>query len=193
MTRNDLRTLTGRRRVLFTMLTTLGDAPIARAERDLWGEELDHEGEWHPSYDEKAEEAKGVLTELFAQQPPRVYYTRQLAILLEKPFYHWITKRALRDLVSAQVIGTDLLPLTETTTIRFFWPRRLRYWRRQAAEIRDLILEYSRTDFGHALALHGETLFDAALPRMGGVLLPHPKHGTSGATPERRGRRQTTI
>jgi hypothetical protein len=64
------------------------------------GEELDPEGEWYPSYDEKAEEAKGVLAELFSQQPPRVYYTRQLAVLLEGRFYHLVTKRALDDLVA---------------------------------------------------------------------------------------------
>jgi len=40
--------------------------------------------------DAKVDEAKDVLTQLFADEPDGVYYRRQLTVRFERTFFHWI-------------------------------------------------------------------------------------------------------
>jgi hypothetical protein len=51
--------------------------------------------------------------------------------------------------------------------IRFYWPKKVRYWRRQATEIRGLVQEFSHPDMMRALGLQAELMFDAAFARFG--------------------------
>jgi hypothetical protein len=125
----------------------------------------------------------------------KIFYERQLQVLFEKrgragpyltqDFFHWITARALEELVAEGKIKSVTVPLNEPVTtaavtgtelleaggtkIRFFWPKRARYVTREAEAIRKLVLEFSHTEFGRALGHQAETMFDAALPRKGFV------------------------
>lgn len=117
--------------------------------------------------DHKIDEAKDWLRAFFKQNPGDTYYERQLAILFEEHFFHWITTKALHELVAEEILAADLVSLPGLFDIRFYRLPRHRYWRRQAAEIQKLIREFSEPGFTQALGNQGEMLFDAALPRGG--------------------------
>jgi hypothetical protein len=51
--------------------------------------------------------------------------------------------------------------------ITFFRAKGYRFWKRQATEIKDLVLQFSDPVFTAAVGKHGEQMFDAALPAFG--------------------------
>src|SRR5574341_2536489 len=80
--------------------------------------------------DPKTDEAKGKVLDLFKKQSDRVFYQRQVEVLLERDIFHWITIRALNELIEERAIRTELVPLGEGgEKIRFLWSPRLRYWK----------------------------------------------------------------
>ena len=95
-----------------------------------------------------------------------VYYGRQLEVLLEKTYFHWITKRALNELAQDGTIKTSIERVRQFD-VHFYWPRRHRYPRRQIGAIKSLIKEFSDPQFTHALGEVGETLFDGGMARIG--------------------------
>lgn len=127
--------------------------------------------------DPRTDDAKAAIVQLFQEHPRRVFYGRQIEVLLEHRFFHWITSRGLNEIAREGRIQALTAPLSvglgsEPPTaggplIRFFWSPRNRYWRRQAEAVRRLVAEFSRPEFGRALGNHGEQMFDAALPRAG--------------------------
>ena len=111
-----------------------------------------------------------MLVQWFEEHDGEVFYGRQLAVRLEKRFYHWITTKAVNELAMAGRIKSTTLPFAGgggEGEIRFYWAPKLRYWRRQALRTRGLIQEFSKSELTHALGLHAEMLFDAALARGG--------------------------
>lgn len=120
--------------------------------------------------DTKVDEAKeALMADLFTKRH-EVLYGRQIEVLFERRFYHWITTKALNELAAEGKIQSVTMPLEMgggEEVIRFYWSRKTRYWRRQAEEIRQLVNEFSHPDMGWALGHHGELMFDAALSRFG--------------------------
>lgn len=113
------------------------------------------------------DEAKSVLMEKFFQpDTTRVYYGRQLEVLVERNFFHWITKKALNELAQEGQISGDHIG-TDTFVAHLYWPKRHRYPRRQMGEILELINAFSDNTFTRALGLTGETLLDASMARIG--------------------------
>ncbi len=122
----------------------------------------------HP--DRSVFEAKRVIIEeVFGPHPESVFYERQLQVQLEKRFFHWITGYALHELCQEGAIRTERLPLLGQTRIRFYWSNTLRSWKRTANHIVKLVARYSVPEFAIAIGVHGETMFDAALPKVGFV------------------------
>lgn len=119
-----------------------------------------------PDSDPRVEEAEQTLIGFFAKHPDETYYEGQLKVLFEDVYFHWVTTRALRQLVAKSKLATDLLS-AKPFPIRFYRSPRHRYWRRQAKEIAALIEEFSQPSFTHALGFQGEMMFDAALPKGG--------------------------
>lgn len=122
--------------------------------------------------DSFVDEAKAELIQFFAQEPEAVFYQRQLQVIFEDKYFHWITVRALTELVQEGKIATDTLPLlpsSETTSgfITFYRSNTYRYWKRDADEIVKLVYRFSDSAFTSALGAQGETMFDAALPTGG--------------------------
>ncbi len=114
--------------------------------------------------------AREEILKLFASQPEGVFYERQLQVLLEKRFFHWITARAANQLVEERKIRSEWLPLIvygERTRARFFFSTQRRYWTRTAKEIGRLISAYSNPAVTAATGSQAEMLFDAALARAG--------------------------
>ncbi len=50
--------------------------------------------------DTKIDEAKEELRSFFSDRSKEVFYERQLQVIFEKQFFHWITVDALRELVA---------------------------------------------------------------------------------------------
>ena len=128
------------------------------------------EEEW--PRDAKVDEAKEtLLAELFGVRH-EVFYGRQVAILFERKFYHWITTKAINELATEGKIWSLTMPLVgsaEGETIRFYWSKRTRYFRRQIQEIQKIVQEFSTPSMMRALGLHGEMMFDVGLSHFGWV------------------------
>lgn len=134
---------------------------------DDWEYDYEEELEEWPR-DTKIDEAKEVLlAELFGRRPKEVFFGRQVAVLFEGRFFHWITVKALNELAEEGKIESKELEFEGTKKIRFYWSKKNRYWKRQAHNARKLITAYSRTEFGRALGHHAEMLFTAALATVG--------------------------
>ncbi|MGI8772669.1 MAG: hypothetical protein ACR2JE_14690 [Acidobacteriaceae bacterium] len=120
-----------------------------------------------PSDDPMMAQALPKLVQYFEESPEEVFYEGQLTVIFEREFFHWVTARALKELREAGQIGSDLQPLVGNTHIRFYFHRRNRYWKRKAAEIRNLVITFSAQPFTEALGRQGESMVDAGLPRVG--------------------------
>lgn len=107
------------------------------------------------------------LRRFFEDHPEDVYYETQLCIFFEKDFFHWVTARALKELRENREIGSELQEKPPNVTLRFFFHRRNRYWRRRAAEIRKLVQIFSAQSFTESIGLQGESMIDAGFPRVG--------------------------
>jgi hypothetical protein len=125
--------------------------------------------------DHEVDEVKlELMATLFDIAPQDVFYERQIQVLYEDKFFHWITGKALHELPDERSIKTMKLQLGEHTEIRIYCSVLNRYWKRQAEGIRKLVLRFSTPEFGRALGHHAETMFDAALPTAG--FLPKAKN-----------------
>jgi hypothetical protein len=116
--------------------------------------------------DPKVAEAKAVIMAKFLGEGSNVFYSRQLEIWLEKQFYHWIAKKALRELVADRKIGF-IEERLEHHKAHFFYPRQHRYPRRQIKEIIGLIATFSEPGFTRAVGHHGEMLVESGFARTG--------------------------
>jgi len=136
----------------------------------------EREREWIPEdefEDRYVERARAELGALINSRPNDIFYERQLQVLLERKFYHWITSRALDGLAKDGDIRSEFIPLIvadrsevgDGVRVRFFFSKKLRYWMRKAKEILELVKVYSDPTFSRALGRHCEMLFDAGLAR----------------------------
>jgi hypothetical protein len=108
-----------------------------------------------------------ILKELFEGDPENVFYGRQIQVLFEDKYFHWITEKAIKELVAEGTIKYEKMILKNKVSIRFYMTKSNRYWKRRAEKKRKLIAQFSKTDFGKALGHHSEILFDSALARHG--------------------------
>jgi len=83
--------------------------------------------------------AKEDLRDFFAEEPESVFYQRQLQVIFEKKYFHWITSHSLSELTQEGSLTAEVLPLpgtgTATGTITIYRASAYRYWKRQAEEI----------------------------------------------------------
>jgi hypothetical protein len=111
--------------------------------------------------------AKTDLAKLFEEEPEAVFYQRQLQVMFEGKYFHWITVRALSELVQEGKLAAEVVPLAGTGVIAFYRATTYRYWKRDADEIVKLVSKFSDSSFTYALGAQGEAMFDAALPTVG--------------------------
>lgn len=116
------------------------------------------------SSDEAVQRAVRVLRGFFARNRQRVYYSRQLEILNERQFFHWVTNAAIRQLVAEGEIKADAGKAEE---LRALFHRSHRYPRRQIARLRALVAEYSNAEKNHGIGEYCEDLVERAFFRSG--------------------------
>jgi hypothetical protein len=132
--------------------------------------------DYKPDFDDLEEErprdamvdtAKEALREFFERERKEVFYKRQLQVIFEDKFFHWITDRALTELAAESHVAEETVEVPVIKHITFYRATTHRFWKRQAAEITELVLRFSDPEFTKAIGAHGEQMFDAALPRFG--------------------------
>jgi hypothetical protein len=138
--------------------------------------------------DSKVEEAKVALRAFFEANPAETFYLAQLEVLFEKKFFHWITNRALEELVDLEYLRTERLAFGPAELrkmivslsiepdsriapleLRFYRlnSTKSRYSKRRALAKAKFVAAYSRSSMTHGLGPHGEMMVDAALSTVG--------------------------
>lgn len=130
---------------------------------------VDDYEEFEPASDAYEEQVQDALRELFNDEPQSVFYGRQLVVRFEAKYFHWVTNRALRHLAASGEVTSKAGKLwpDQDVAVKFYFSKKCRYWRRDAARMIRLIQRYSSEAFGHALGNQGEMMFDAALGARG--------------------------
>ncbi len=95
--------------------------------------------------------------------PSRVYYGRQLEVHFERRFFHWITRRAVGELVAEGRLREVEEPLVGTTRLKFVFRPGLRYYRRAIARSAGVVRRYSAHEVASACGEQADMLFLNAL------------------------------
>jgi hypothetical protein len=117
------------------------------------------------------EKARARLLAHFEDNPERVFYSRQLEVLFEREYFHWLTNRALRRLVEEGRIHTEARKLSSGSEIKLLWHRGYRFYRRAADEVYKLVDKYTTAATDGALGMQGEHLVLAAFARQKFLLI----------------------
>jgi hypothetical protein len=110
------------------------DAPDFELEPE-WEPDSETTGEQERLRDPVIDEAKNELRRFFSEKPEELFYQRQLQVMFEGTYFHWITARALAELAAEGAIASAAESLPHTGSITFYRSRGHRYWRKQAKEI----------------------------------------------------------
>src|SRR3972149_10718398 len=81
--------------------------------------------------DENVEEAKPALLKFLDEQRERVFYLKQIQVLFEKPFFHWVTARALYALEDEGLLGSEIRESSKGTRVRLVFHKSHRDRQRQ--------------------------------------------------------------
>jgi hypothetical protein len=109
----------------------------------------------------------------FEENDSNVFFGNQLAVQNEDRFFHWITYRAVADLIAAGTLRTENRRLAMGSDIKLVWHRRHRYYRRDANRIIGLVNEYGSPNMCAAIGLHGEQMILAGFAKKEFVMRGH--------------------
>jgi hypothetical protein len=115
--------------------------------------------------DSEEAKARARLLAHFEDNPQSVFYSRQLEVLFEREYFHWVTNRALRGLVAERRVISESRRLDLGSEIKLIWNRKYRFYKRAAGEVYDLVNRYSTAASDGTLGLQGEHLVLAAFAR----------------------------
>src|SRR5579863_3896915 len=73
--------------------------------------------------DRVVDESKEELEEFFKTNSKSVFYQRQVQVIFEGKYFHWITAHALSELAAEGRIASEVLPLLGTGTITIYHAR----------------------------------------------------------------------
>lgn len=110
--------------------------------------------------DKYQQRARKDLLEFFSRKENKIkiFYSRQQELLFEDRYYHWITKRTLRDLIELGELISEKYNLEFAGSVNLVWHKSFRYYKRAAKEIIELIDSYSLPSLSADIGLRGETL-----------------------------------
>lgn len=111
--------------------------------------------------------AREELKNFFENNQDKVFYTRQIEVMHEKPYYHWVTARAVKNLINSGLIKSELRPLKNTDKIRLIWHKDNRYYTRKAKRIINLVEEYSDPEITYVVGERAELLVLEGFTRFG--------------------------
>jgi hypothetical protein len=132
--------------------------------------------------DTEEEKARARLLAYFEDNPQSVSYSRQLEILFEREYFHWVTNRALRRLVEEGRVRTEQRQLSAGSEIKLVWHRSYRFYKRAADQVFKLVDQYTEAATDGALGMQGEHLVLAAFARQKFVLVGEESNSYGGKT-----------
>lgn len=132
------------------------EAPLEREDRDP---------------DPRQEEAQEELAAFINENRQTVFFSRQLEVRFEDKWFHWITNRALRDLVASGELKAEERRLKTGGAVNLLWHKSHRYFRRDAKEVVELVESYADSNIGAALGLQGEAMVLEGLAKRQFVLV----------------------
>lgn len=138
--------------------------------------------------DPKTQEIKSLLLDEFRRNPKNVYFQRQLEVWYEKRFFHWVTDRAIRELVEEDKVIADNYPIKvgpHKDKIKIITISGNRYYRRPAKKMARIVEEYSRPEITRDVGLIGQELFKVAYARYGYRLIKEDAREFNGKTWEK--------
>lgn len=121
-------------------------------------ENLGREEEEERPADPKEDEAAAQLEKFFKVNKEAVYFSRQLEVIHEDRWFHWITNRALSRLIDEGLVKSQERALANGGKIILLWNRGHRYYKRDAARLLGLVDEYANPNIGSAIGLNAELL-----------------------------------
>jgi hypothetical protein len=133
-------------------------------EEEIYGAEL--EG----PVDKFEEAAIEEVQTLFNENKKRVFYGRQVEVMLENRFFHWITSRALRDLVERRIIKKEIAKLKWGGNITLYWHPTFRYYKSAAKKVVEIVEKYSLDKIGSSIGHHCELLVVEGFAKLGFLL-----------------------
>ena len=98
------------------------------------------------------------LKEFFIKHTDEVFYSRQIEIKFEDEYFHWITNRALNELMQEKYINAEKRKLKTGNEILLLWNKNYRYYKRDAKKLIELVQEFSNPNLGAAIGTHCELL-----------------------------------
>mgnify|MGYP003376702096 CR=1 FL=1 len=137
--------------------------------------------------DSEEDKARARLLAHFIDHADSVFYSRQLEILFEAEFFHWVTNRALRGLISEGHVLMESRKLTIGSEIKLVWYKSFRFYKRIANEVFGLVDKYSSAATDGTLGMQGEHLVLAAFARKQYVLLGEEANSYGGKIWDRTG------
>jgi hypothetical protein len=115
--------------------------------------------------DAEEDKARARLLTFFIDNPEQVFYSRQLEVLFEREYFHWVTNRALRGLIAEGRIVMEPRRLDIGSEIKLVWIKSFRFYKRAALEVFDLVNRYTNSATDGTLGMQGEHLILAAFAR----------------------------
>jgi hypothetical protein len=137
--------------------------------------------------DTEEDRARARLLAHFEDNPESVFYSRQLEVLFEREYFHWVTNRALRGLVQEGRIRAEPRQLSTGSEIKLLWHRSYRFYKRAADEVFKLVDWYTTAATDGALGMQGEHLVLAAFARQRFLLIGEETNTYGGITWEKTG------
>jgi len=114
------------------------------------------------------DEARSAVEGYVKRDLTTVYYLKQLQVIFERKFYHWITAKAIGELVAERRLRDSFVPLRavageENAKVRFIFHPKNRYTKRIIQRKIALIRRFSTEPIGRACGRQAEILFSRAL------------------------------
>jgi hypothetical protein len=140
-----------------------------REDYDFYDYSDFEEPEWQEEWprDKKIDEAKEELTAFFKGNNEDVYYMKQLEVFFEKKYFHWITAKAVNEMIEEGFLGKEQVPLQAGTSVKFVFNKSLRYYRRLIHRHIKVIRDYANPNIAIACGRQAEVLFLHALVNNG--------------------------
>ena len=139
-----------------------------------WGYDyLDiEEAEWPEELprDIKIDEAKEEIIKFLNENNRKVYYLKQLEVFFEKKpfeFFHWITAKAVNELISERLLGVEEVPLQTEIGLKFAFNKKFRHHKMLMRRCVEIVRRYASPTIAMACGWQAEVLFFNALVNSG--------------------------
>jgi len=110
------------------------------------------------SGDPREEDVRAELRAFFEEHTEEVFFSKQLEVRNERKYFHWLTNRALHNLIDEGFLRCETRQLKTGGRVLLLWRRGYRFYKRKAALLVKLVEEYADPNIAGALGLNGEFL-----------------------------------